>query len=140
MRWNCDKHGCYRQKCCPRLEEFKECFYREISPGDLDGIVEFRGKFWVLEWKTPGAQVKRAQELLFVAFTKAQWNIVFVAEGDCTETPMSVSRYQVYWDGKQYEWFRGDFAALKSDVTAWSNFVARGGYVPLNIRALNNAA
>jgi len=51
MRWDCEKQGCFNLKKRPKIELFADCFPGAISFGDVDGRVEYKGRFLELEWK-----------------------------------------------------------------------------------------
>ena len=44
------------------------CMPRNITPSDLDGIVEINGKFWVIEFKKTGKEVPKGQMFMFNHF------------------------------------------------------------------------
>ena len=44
MRWKCMDKGCYLDKVEPRLWDFHDCFPKNMSMGDIDGIVEINSR------------------------------------------------------------------------------------------------
>ena len=121
MRWNCERGGCFNIKRRPKIEVFAECFPRRINFGDVDGIVELNGSFCMLEWKGQGGSVGAGQLRSYVAFTRTPGNIVFVVEGDA-ET-MSVTRYRVFWSGRNFPFISANLEAVKNRIKKWATFV-----------------
>lgn len=125
LRWKCDESGCFNTKRRPKIEVFKECFPRGISFGDVDGLVELRGSFCLLEWKTgANPNIPQGQHRSFLAFTEQRLgNVVYVVEGDA-ET-MVVRRFCRYWNGKQLAWKRDDLDGVKGSIKGWVRHVTQ---------------
>lgn len=69
------------------------CFDGLIRPMDIDGMVEHRGMFLILEQKTGLAQVKQGQSIAFMAFTKQQSGNVVIAFGARDRDIFWIHRY-----------------------------------------------
>ena len=76
MRWKCMDKGCYLDKVEPRLWDFQHCFPRNMSMGDIDGIVEIKGKFLVVEWKSVGGKLTTGQHILLKNLTAMSSDII----------------------------------------------------------------
>lgn len=85
LRWDCDKDGCYKQLCLPKWHVLNDSL-DPCKMTDLDGMVERRGKFLVVEWKAPGQSVKNAQERALNALNRLDQFTVLVVHG--TSDPM----------------------------------------------------
>ncbi len=57
------------------------CFGPTIEPTDLDGFVERKGRFLVLETKLPGVEIKTGQEITFKALQATGLFTVFIIWG-----------------------------------------------------------
>ena len=121
LRWRCGKDGCFNQLRRPKIEVFAGCFPRRINFGDVDGIVELNGRFCMLEWKGEGGSVHNGQRRSFEAFTRFDGNVVFVVDGDALT--MDVSKFRVFWRGKQEPEVVGNLEALKARITKWADWV-----------------
>lgn len=120
MNWNCETDGCFNVKRRPKIEEFGDCFPRNINFGDVDGIVELNGCFCMLEWKGAGGSIKTGQRISYEQFTRYPSNAVFIAEGDA-ET-MAVTRFCKFKLGKQDAWQVGGLPELKRAIRGWVTF------------------
>jgi hypothetical protein len=81
LRWDCQKQGCFNRKKRPKIEEFAECLPGKISFGDIDGIVEIRGNFLVLEFKGSPI-IPKGQRILYQRLTRLAPFFVLVIEAD----------------------------------------------------------
>lgn len=118
LRWNCERDGCFNIKCRPKIEVFAECFPGRMNFGDVDGWIEIRGYFGVLEWKSVGGSLGLGQRLAFERFTRNAGYVVFLVEGDA-ET-MAVKRFCTFWRGRRGPWMRGGLAHLKEWMEIWA--------------------
>ena len=121
MRWDCEKNGCFNKKCRPKIEVFSSCFPGKINFGDVDGLVELKGKFCLLEWKGNGGNLSMGQKITYKNFTLIPGNVVFVVNGNAES--MVVKNYCIFWNGKQHDWISADIDVLKSRITAWAKNV-----------------
>ena len=64
MRYKCKSGGCFFETLHPPLEMFASAFGGKIAMSDIDGIVERRGHFLVVEWKVKPGKVLKAQDIL----------------------------------------------------------------------------
>lgn len=51
FRWDCERHGCYADKCRLRFEFFADCFPGHMSLTDRDGSIEINGYYLLIEFK-----------------------------------------------------------------------------------------
>ena len=66
MHWKgkCQDRGCYlAMRSDPEM--FDDCWPRKISMGDIDGLVEIKGHFLLVEFKHPGQKVPDGQAIMF---------------------------------------------------------------------------
>ena len=88
------------------------CFGQSrISPTDIDGIVEHRGRFLLLEAKGPKASVSRGQGIMFDHLMRTGIFTVFVIWG----SPGAPVRGQL-WPAKPRPC---DLAGLRRVVSGW---------------------
>lgn len=85
LRWGCEADGCYRDEL-PDWTPFNEAL-APCALGDIDGLVERRGHFLVIEWKRPGASMQRAQERALAALDALPQFTVWIVHG--TVKPMA---------------------------------------------------
>jgi hypothetical protein len=121
MRWDCERNGCFNKLRRPKIEMFAECFPGRINFGDVDGIVEMRGKFCLLEWKGDGGALRLGQQLTYNAFTKEEGNTVLVVHGDA-ET-MEVNAFSYFWKGVQSTPKDATMDDVKAFVVRWVGYV-----------------
>lgn len=119
LRWDCfaEGKGCMNRLLRPKIEVFAECFPGRMNFGDVDGWIEIRGYFGVLEWKSVGGSLGLGQKLAFERFTRNAGYVVFLVEGDA-ET-MAVKRFCTFWRGRQLRWEDADLARLKTAMAIW---------------------
>jgi hypothetical protein len=122
MRWDCKSQGCFNVRCRPKIEVFSDCFPGKINFGDVDGIVEYKGCFLLLEWKSEVAPLKKGQRLTYEALTRAGiGNTVLVVYGDA-ET-MEVTHLMTFYDGRASEIKRSSLAEVKKICKEWVDVV-----------------
>jgi hypothetical protein len=98
------------------------CFSGGIRPTDLDGLVERRGHFLVLEAKQPGVSVPLGQRYTFEALQKTGVFTVIIIWG-MTDSPEEA---QLYTPGGISDVFPCDLALLRQIVATWYAQVNRG--------------
>ncbi len=124
MRWECKKDGCFNLKRRPKIELFADCFPGRINFGDVDGLVEIRGSFCLLEWKGGGNHIPTGQARSFQAFTEQRLgNVVYVVCGDAEH--MTVRQFCRYWNGKRLAWQDADLEGIKDSIRGWVSYVTR---------------
>jgi hypothetical protein len=121
MRWSCERDGCFNLKVRPQIQEFADCFPGRINFGDVDGIVELRGRCCLLEWKSRQGKLGVGQRIMYERFGIGQ-NVVFVLVGDA-ET-MTVEAYTIFWRGCARHHI-GDMAEAKRRIRGWADWVLR---------------
>jgi hypothetical protein len=117
LRWICNRDGCFNTKKRPKIEVFSECFGNGINFGDVDGIVERKGHFLLLEWKGSGA-ISVGQRRLHDALLRVHGFAVVVVFGD-PET-MTVAKYVLRWRDKSRSGAGLD--SLKDAVARWYRY------------------
>jgi len=120
FRWNCKMDGCFREKKCPDLTVFDDCFPNKNSLGDVDGINETNGKGLLLEWKTSSANIPTGQRIMYQKLTKTGILSVLVVLGNA-ET-METKEYCWFYKGKQSEWKTADLEKIKAQIKSWVNW------------------
>lgn len=71
LRWKCDERGCFAEKAKPHLEDFSDVLPGAISFSDLDAVVEIRGNFLLLEFKSGDVRpIPTGQRLLIERLTQ----------------------------------------------------------------------
>jgi hypothetical protein len=86
-----------------------------IEPTDLDGFVERKGQFLVLETKQPGVGIPMGQRLTFEALVKMPQFTVVIIWGKKGE-PQALQ----VWTAKGKQTYRhADLALLRRVVSAW---------------------
>jgi len=80
FRWACAKNGCYKDLCLPDWSILNDAL-APCRMGDLDGFVERRGHFLVVEWKPLGKSVERAQERALSALNEHERFTVLIVHG-----------------------------------------------------------
>ena len=99
MRWKCMDKGCYLDKVEPRLWDFHDCFPKNMSMGDIDGIVEIKGNFLVVEWKGVGGTLTTGQHILLQNLTRLSDKVVAYVLWGNSQT-MDVYKMRLYRLGK----------------------------------------
>ena len=117
MRWNCEKQGCFNKKCRPKIEVFSDCFPGRINFGDVDGIVEIKGKGLLLEWKCFSQIIKTGQQIMYRRLTSTGLLSVLVIFGNA-ET-MEIKKYCWFKNGKQSDWIDSDLEGVRNQIKQW---------------------
>ena len=119
LRWDCQKQGCFNRKKRPRIEELAECLPGRISFGDIDGIVEIKGNFLVLEFKeTP--IIPRGQQILYKRLTRLAPLYVLVIEADIER--MTVFGVSYVAKGRIGPQRPMNLQGLKEKIKSWSDW------------------
>lgn len=99
------------------------CFGRtKIKPTDVDGLVERKGKFLMLETKAPGAAIPEGQRLTHQAWV-AQGNSVIVVWGDTNKPQRILAKSPSNPEGKLFE--NASLATLRGLVEYWFQEIER---------------
>lgn len=126
LRWDCGERGCYNKKHRPKIELFSDCFPGRISFGDVDGIVEIKGNFLLLEWKSEIKDLPAGQRIMYERMTIGRRFTVFVVTGNA-ET-MDVVRMGAYIDGKRWPdsgYRAATLAQVKRQVSLWAAYAEK---------------
>jgi hypothetical protein len=94
LRWNCEKQGCFNRVKRPKIEVFDDCLPGKIEFGDVDAIVEIKGRALILEWK-PSQEIGKGQQIMWTRLTRDKVLTAFVVAGDA-ET-MDVQARGKFW-------------------------------------------
>lgn len=129
MRFSCDGGRCYLNDKVPKLGVFDDCFPGKIGFGDVDGLVERRGNFLVVEWKEPGGSLTMGQLITFKHLSSVPTVTVLVVEGDNSE--MSIEAVSQVTESGLGDKRPIDLIGLKSLFTQWFEFADAGKPVPL---------
>lgn len=116
MRWDCLRRGCFNVLKRPKIEVFSECFGCGINFGDVDGIVERRGQFLLLEWKPGPGAVRGGQKMLHDELLQIPKFTIIIVHGD--PDTMRVDSFVVRHGASTKE-VRGDIDALKVRIRGW---------------------
>lgn len=100
MRWKCERDGCYNIKHRPKIEVFHDIWPGKISMSDVDGIVEIKGNFLLLEWKSVEKDLPIGQRIMYERMTVGQRFTVLVVTGDA-ETMVARS-WLLFYGGRQF--------------------------------------
>lgn len=118
MRWQCNDAGCYLQRRTD-LVMFDGCFPPGVAMGDVDAIVELRGKFLVLEFKRNGRNLPTGQRLLHDRWiAQGSYTIIVVTAIEQHVTGWTI-RSATNPDGRTYE---GDADTLAETVWRWARW------------------
>lgn len=128
FEWDCDERGCFNIRRRLRFGVFYHCFPNRISLTDIDGMVEIKGNFLMLEGKPPpegggtdGIYIPTGQRIMFERFTaRLRGSIVYVVELDAEN--MEVFRFQPIFQGEVGELERGNLDKLCKEIEAWANW------------------
>ena len=94
----------------------KGCFGETmIRPTDVDGLVERRGRFLVLEAKGNGVSVPQAQAILFERLRKLNVFTIIVVWGKCPK----VKAMQVYSAASVSTKYSATLADFRHAVSEW---------------------
>lgn len=129
MRFSCDGGKCYLTDKVPNLGEFDDCFPGKIGFGDVDGLIERRGSFLVVEWKEPDAPLTTGQLITFKHLSTVPTITVLVVEGD--NSRMTVNSVSQVTESGLSDKRPIDLAGLKLLFTQWYEFADAGKAVPL---------
>lgn len=131
LRHDCSQSGCFNKVRRPKIEQFCDCFGGDNNFGDIDGMVEKKGRICILEWKGPGGSLAAGQIIAYEHITlspdgKPNGNIVFVVDGN--PQTMEVIRYSIFYGGKQFEWVESDLSGVKARMKAWDIFTSKQSF------------
>jgi hypothetical protein len=125
LRWNCETQGCYHIKCRPKLEEFAGCFPDRIAMGDIDGVVEIKGRFLFLEWKSRPGPIPKGQRIMLEQLTRASRKITAIVVCGNPQT-MTVENVSVVKRGTIGAAEPCDLDRLKDRVSRWATYARKG--------------
>jgi len=137
IRYDCSQYGCYLTECQPKTEMFSDCFPGKISFSDMDRIVERNGRALIIEWKGPGGEIKRSQEIMWGKLTRGTMITTIAVNGD--SKTMEVSAYRICWDGEWRNWQQSDFGELKLRITSWANWAETNPVFSVAVNGLQGA-
>jgi len=117
IRHNCETHGCYIKTSTPDWGFLDSAFSNKIRVGDIDGIVEVKGRVLILEWKTTDTPIPKGQEIMFKNITSGEKITVIVIWGDPKET--IPTDYQLFWNGIRIEKKPANAEIIKDFCRKW---------------------
>jgi hypothetical protein len=105
-----------------KIEQFAECFPRNIGMTDLDGVVELNERFLALEWKNGeyGGTIPAGQSIMFERLANSGLWTVFYVYGDAEA--MNVNGAVVITKEHRSERPGVDIVWLKRQFRAWARF------------------
>lgn len=118
MRWDCDRDGCFKVKKQLKLGHFDDCFPDLIGFSDVDGIVEYKHRFLLIEWK-PSRKLSTGQRLTYERMSVHPEFSAVVVVGDA-ET-MEVYEYCTFVGGVRSRWVSDDLDGLKRRIKQWGD-------------------
>ncbi len=122
LRWSCENQGCFNKKKRPKINIFHECFGCGINFGDVDGIVERKGNFLMLEWKSPGASTGIGQRILHDKLCELSQFTVLLVSGDAEL--MTVNEFTIRRLDKSKK-VVGGIEDLKKQISQWYEWADR---------------
>lgn len=126
LRWDCNKQGCFNEKCRLKFEVFSDCFPGRINFSDVDGIVEINGKALMLEWKMYFGNIPKGQEIMYKRLSAHGFITVLCIVGNA-ET-MECTQYSLFHNGKYYELRKGNINKIKQVIKKWVSWAKNGIY------------
>ena len=94
----------------------KGCFGQtKIEPTDIDGFVERKGKFLLLETKAPSVELKDGQRFTYEALWQTRLVTIIIIWGK-TNIPEAI---EIWTQHKKMPREPADLKRLRSVVTAW---------------------
>lgn len=128
LQWDCIKSGCFNSVKRPKIEVFHDCFYGKISMSDIDAAVEVNGNFLIIEWKSGGGKLKRAQEIFFERLTVHPNIGVFVVTGDAST--MEIEGYTIISGGVHHNTFiKCDLEGFRKLLKDFNDWAVRNPYI-----------
>ena len=100
------------------------CFGGRIKPTDIEGFVERRGKFLVLETKAPGTSLPDGQRYTFEALRKTGLFTIMIIWGE-TNVP---ERIEIWSHAGYHGPYDVDLEKLRGYVTRWYQWADCGGF------------
>lgn len=100
MQWQCQKDGCYNEKHRVKFGAFSDIWPGKISMSDVDGIVEIKGNFLLLEWKSVEKELPLWQRIMYERMTVGQRFTVLVVT--CDAENMTARSRLLFYGGKQF--------------------------------------
>lgn len=94
------------------------CFPGKIKVTDIDGLVERKGHFLVLETKSPGVPIPLGQQIMFKNLQRSGLFTIVVVWGN-TNQPQEMQVY--YSNGKVSEKKPANMATFKQVVSWWNH-------------------
>lgn len=100
------------------------CFSGNVKVSDIDGIIERRNSFLVIETKKPGVPIPKGQEIMFKSLQKLEKFTVVVVWG-MKNNPVEMQVY--YPNGQISEKKPADVNKFKDFVAWWYAEVEKTG-------------
>jgi len=126
LRWDCTQRGCFNKLKRPKIEVFDDCLPGKIEFGDVDAIVEIKGRALVIEWK-PAEMIGRGQEIMWHRLTRDKVLTAFVIVGDA-ETMEANARGR-FFGGQWGGWKPSSLDEVKGAIRAWVSWAEQNRLV-----------
>ncbi len=126
MQWKCRQLGCYNEKARPKIEVFAECLPGFCAMGDVDGLVELRGFFLILEWKSNRSPIPDGQRIWFDKLARMPGRMFTVLCVAGNAETMRVT-HTAYVEPGRLLWVAHDLDYVKRFIHAWGKWAMRGG-------------
>ena len=130
MRYKCKSGGCFFETLHPPLEMFASAFGGKIAMSDIDGIVERRGHFLVVEWKVKPGKVFLAQDILLRALAcNPNFKVIVITSPVNTNLIQmdTVVQAQLVKGGKINPAYKYSVEELKDHFEKWFKAVEKCG-------------
>ena len=125
-RWDCLRQGCDRDANHPAWELLHGALPRNITPTDIDGMVECANHFLFLEFKRGGADPKNqeGQRQSLLRLTRASPAIrVLYLWGDAAR--MILTHRQMIFRGQEFAKVSTDLEDLRRFMAKWAEGAER---------------
>jgi hypothetical protein len=120
MRWKCDEHGCFNEKCRLKFEELETALPGKKSFTDVDALTEAYGNGLLIEWKDEPNPLGYAQSTTYGRLTLGRVLTAIVVAGNA-ET-MTVTHMGYFLDGVWHNWKPATTDDLRRQISRWHDW------------------
>ncbi len=107
----------------PDYAPFNGCFDTGVKISDIDGILERRGRFLIIEWKEPGAVMSAGQDILFKTLSREYSFMVLFIHGKAIDANL-ITDATLLLGGREYGPIDMDLPRLQAVFREWWNVVS----------------
>jgi len=118
FRWDCERHGCYAEKCRLRFEFFADCFPGHMSMTDRDGSIEINGYYLLIEFKH-SRSLPQGQRL-YLERQPPEYTVAVATCPDCRT--MEVTEVAVRENGKLGEFKPCTMQQFRRRLQNWASW------------------